>query len=153
MAEQENIAQIRELFDAYVANLNQEFHDHASAKVATDECMRIAVDLMEYGFVILIQTEQSVKTIQPTDDTVQTIIIFEYDMALVKHEIPMQVPIAVASATTRVFGPAAIPTGHEHIDERALSPQEEEWLRRIESGISAKDEQWLRKALDSLGNV
>ena len=106
MAEQENIAQIRELFNAYVANLNQEFHDHTSAKVATDECMRIAVDLMEYGFVILIQTEQSVKTIQPTDDTVQTIITFEYDMALVKHEIPMQVPIAVANATTRVFGPA-----------------------------------------------
>ena len=137
MAEQENIREIYELFDAYVANLNQEFHDHASAKAATDECMRIAVDLMEYGFVILIQTKQSVKTIQPTDDTVQTIITFEYDMALVKHEIPMHVPIAVASATTRVFGPATIPTGHE----------------RVEPAISAKDEQWLRNALDSLGNV
>ena len=153
MAEQEDLAQIRELFNAYVANLNQEFRNHASAKEATDECMRIAVDLMEYGFVILVQTKQSAKTIQPTDNTVQTIIIFEHDIVLVKHEIPMQVPIAVAGATTHIYGPVTIPTGHEHIDERALSPQEEEWLRRIESGISAKDEQWLRNVLDSLGNV
>ena len=135
MAEQENTFEIRELFDAYVAHLDQEFHDHASAKAATDECMTIATDLMERGFVILVQMERSVKTHAPTDDTVQTIIIFEYDMALVKYEIPMQAPIAVARATTRIYGPATIPMGHEH----------------IQSAISPRDEKWLRNALDSIG--
>ena len=130
MAEQENIFEIRELFDAYVAHLDQEFHDHASAKAATNECMTIATELLERGFVILIQAKRSVKTIQPTDDTVQTIITFEYDIALVKHEIPMQVPIAVACATTRIYGPTTIPIGHEHI-QSAISPRDEKWLRDI----------------------
>ena len=97
--------------------------------------MTIATELLERGFVILIQAKRSVKTIQPTDDTVQTIITFEYNMALVKHETPMQAPIAVACATTRIYGPATIPMGHKH----------------VQSAISPRDEKWLRNALDSIG--
>ncbi len=134
MAEQKDLHIVYELFESYVHTIDREFHDDESAHNAYQQCISLASELFEFGFVILAQVNRSMKKITPTDDTIQTIITFTYNMALVKHEIPMQVPIAVASAVAHIFGPITSVIEHTYTGP----------------AISAQDEEWLRKTLDSL---
>ena len=134
MAEHGDLGYIEELFRTYVAHLNQEFHDSEAVRFAHDESVAIASDLLELGYQVLTRVNQSSSTIRLADNTVQTIITFEYDIMLVKHEIPIQDPIAVAGATSRVYGPTTVPTGKEHI-QPAISADDEEWFNRQIEGL------------------
>lgn len=115
-----------DLFDMYVGLLDQEFHDSTHAKNAHRECIMINAKLMKLGFVILAHTEHHIETRTYSDDTIQAIIIFTYDVILIKNEIPIRDPLAYASAVSKVFGPPVVVTTHPPI-----SAQEETWLHSM----------------------
>ncbi len=130
MEEQIGPEEAERMFHDYVGLLNQEFTKKQDAKGATDECIIIAAALLEAGFVIIVRFQQSSEILHPSDDMIQTTLTFEYDLALVKHQIPIGQPIAVAAATTKIIGPPVAAVGTRQ--------------------ISQKDEDWLRSALGSL---
>lgn len=124
MKEQMSPEEAEGMFNTYVGLLNQEFTEKQDAKGATDECMAIASALLESGFVIIIRFTQSSEILHPSDNMIQTILTFEYDLALVKHQIPIGQPIAIAAATTKIIGPPVAAVG-----TRAISKKDEDWLR------------------------
>jgi len=134
MEEQISPEEAERMFHEYARLLNQEFNDQQDAKGATDECIAIASALLESGFVIIVRFEQSLETRHPSDDMIQTVLTFEHDLALVKHQIPIGQPLAIAMATTKVFGPpvAAVST-------RTISKKDEDWLDTILGSIETND--------------
>lgn len=128
--EDEQIETACELFEQYVGLLNQEFRDYPDAKKTGLECVTIANKLIELGFVVLAQIEQSVKTITPSNDTTQTILVFTYDLLLVPNIVPIQRPLMVAHAISRVFGPPMTSTV-DHEIHKPISTQQETWLHSI----------------------
>ena len=115
-----------ELFDTYIALLNQEFHDNASAEHAHRECLSIHIKLMNLGFMIFAATKHAIETVIHFEETMQTIIVFTYEAMLVKNHTPAQDPLAFASATSKVFGPPVSLKTHP-----PLSAQQEAWLDSV----------------------
>jgi len=130
MEEQIGPEEAQSLFHDYVGLLNQEFNSQQDAKGATDECIAIASMLLESGFVIIVRFTQRSEKIHPSDDMIQTVLTFEYDLALVKHQIPIKQPLAVAMATTKIFGPPVAAVGM-----RTISKKDMDWLDTILSSI------------------
>ena len=125
----------RELFKDYKDALNQEFQPNDDVKAAHDECISLATELLELGFVILSKIKRSKEIIACSDnDAVQTVITFVYDLALVRNEIPLRQPVAVAQAVSKVVGQATPPAMND----------------RVHSNISVQDEAWLNSVLNSL---
>ncbi|GEM_PF-3358861 len=115
-----------ELFDAYIALLNQEFHDSASAENAHRKCLSTHVKIMNLGFMIFATIKHDIETVIHLEDTVQTIIVFTYEAMLVKNHAPAQDPLAFASATSKIFGrPVPLKTHHP------LSAEQEAWLDSV----------------------
>ena len=125
----------RELFEDYTEALNQEFQPNDNVKAAQNECISLATELLELGFVIFSKIKRSQEIIACSDnDAVQTVITFVYDLALVRNEIPLRQPVAVAQAVSKVFGQATTPAMND----------------RVHSNISVQDEAWLNSVLNSL---
>ncbi|MDP3778812.1 MAG: hypothetical protein Q8R30_02035 [bacterium] len=131
MEEQIGLEEAERMFHDYAGLLNQEFTEKQDAKGATDECVQIASALLESSFVIIVRFQQSSEILHPSDDMIQTVLTFEYDLALVKHQIPIGEPLAIAAATTKIIGPPVAAVGTRTISKR--------------------DEDWLRSALGSIG--
>lgn len=119
-----------ELFKQYISLLNQEFHDHADAKKVGQECVIIAAQLLKLGFVIFANILPNTETITLSDDVTQTILIFTYELILIPNQIPIQEPVAFASAISRIFGPMTEEV-HGEDAHPVISPQEETWLHSI----------------------
>ena len=126
-----------ELFEQYVALLNQEFHDHDNTKKIGLTCVTIASKLIQLGFVVLAQVGQSMETIALSGDTTQTVLVFIYDLLLIPNVIPIQQPIMAAHAISKVFGPPITSTVNQ----------------KIHKPISAQQETWLHSILDDLGTT
>ena len=125
----------QELFEDYKDALNQEFQPNDDVKAVQDECISLATELFDLGFVILSKIKRSKEIIACSDnDAVQTVITFIYDLALVRNEIPFRQPVAVAQAVSKVFGQATTPAMND----------------RVHSNISVQDEAWLNSVLNSL---
>ena len=124
-----------ELFEKYATLLNQEFYSHTAAEEIGLECIAIANQLFKLDFVILANVMQSTEMITPSDDTMRTVFTFAYEFVLVPNQIPVQQPIAFASATSKVFGPLTNQTTREH----------------AHVATSAQDDAWLHSVLDDLG--
>lgn len=83
MDDKERTEEVLGQFQKYVNLLNAEFNTHDGSVERTQrETTRIAEKLLDLGFVILSRIESAVRTIQPSEDTMRTIIIVTYDMLL-----------------------------------------------------------------------
>ena len=130
MEEQYETKVARELFSLYAAQLNAKFYDDESAQSAHQECLKIYREILELGFIILSQTNQSIKKTSLPHEMMQTVITFTYDLALIKHEIPLRQPLAVISVASEVFGPPFALSDHGTTG-KSITPQDEAWLRSI----------------------
>ena len=126
--EQEDSALARELFDMYVGMFDREFYDIESAKEAHQQTFAIASELLELGFIIRTKVIPSVKTINPTEDAIQTVISIKFNMALIERGKETEKPLAINSAISHIFGPITAIT-HKHV-EYVVSPEDEAWLHR-----------------------
>ncbi len=134
MEQQISPQEAERMFHDYAGLLNQEFTEKQDAKGATDECVQIASALLESGFAIIVRFQQSSEILHPSDDMMQTVLTFEYDLALIKHQIPIGEPLAIAVATTKVIGPPVAAVG-----TRAISKKDEDWLRSALGSLDTND--------------
>lgn len=128
---------IQQLFQDYVNVLNADFYiNDRSVENAQHKCREIAKQLLGLGFVVLSRNVSELQTREPSDDTIQSIVIINYEILLVSKtppvgEISMDFPFADASAQSKILGP---------IVPRPDSQQK----------IAAEHEAWLRTTLGSL---
>lgn len=131
MAEQNNDAYACELFDIYVGHLNRKFLHDEDAKEITDECVRIASDLLEMEYSIITwPLKKIVGSIALSPTMMQTVIVQDYDMALVKHEVPLREPLRTAHVTMSTCGPPFPIEEHVHNDEHPITEEDEAWFKR-----------------------
>lgn len=131
----EQTEHICELFEKYAALLNQEFYDHNATEKVSLECIAIANKLLKLGFVIVANVTQSTEMITSSHDTMRIVFTFAYEFVLVPNQLPVQQPIAFASAISKVFGPLTDQTNRE----------------RAHVATSIQDDAWLHSVLDDLG--
>lgn len=136
MDNDEKIETACELFEQYAALLNHEFHDQTHAIKNGRECIAIADQLLKLDFVILANVPCDMETITLSDDTTQTIFTFTYELILVPNQIPVQQPIAFASAVSKVFGPVTPQVLRDHA-RHAISPKDEAWLHSLLDDLGA----------------
>lgn len=135
MDDKESRKEVWERFQRYADLLNATFNTHDGSIERTQRQTRqIARELFDLGFVILSRIGSALRTIEPSEDTVQPIIIVTYEMLLApRHfssdeEEENDISIATAYAESKVCGPI-VPRPDDEIPAMRISDEKMTWLR------------------------
>lgn len=139
MSEPDHLQEAQRLFRTYARVLNAEFYEQdQAAEQAHQECVHILDAMRRFNCTVVAQIRSMTYTVRPSVDTVQSIVVLTYYLALVPIELrpytSKEAVLEMATAQSRIYGPIIPASEVSHTQKDAtphLTPQNEAWLHSI----------------------
>ena len=130
MDDHQDMLHLKDLFENYARILGQKFYSTQGFNDAYQECVSIAQTLLNLGCQIMTGTTHRTEAIQHANMMEQTVIIYDFNLLLVKDNASLYQPLFHVMVQTKLFGPCTITLKDVEPTYPPLSSQDEEWLRK-----------------------